>query len=230
MPYGSHLNFGVHAQDARVAAPLAPVAQSTGSPQTVQQTQHAQMVYMQPQSSMPMPMMMQPGHMPMMMQAQPHPMQGVMMVPQPVPQQAQTLQHHGGGSAANSPGQVVSGPVQMTSVAAAPPQGIGFCDSPDSAGASTSATEAVSGSAAAAAGAALPSVGSALHDGTGRCSPCAWFWKPRGCQSGATCGYCHMCPEGELKNRKRAKVQAIRMGAIEPANQARASLKLTTLL
>lgn len=86
----------------------------------------------------------------------------------------------------------------------------------------------------------LPSVGSTFHDGTGRCSPCAWFWKPRGCQSGAQCGYCHLCPEGELKNRKKAKVAAIRMGAIEPAPRnsvasgvpgaARGNLKLATLV
>ena len=29
-----------------------------------------------------------------------------------------------------------------------------------------------------------------------RCSPCAWFWKARGCNSGFDCTYCHMCPEG----------------------------------
>mmetsp|Transcript_49300 Transcript_49300/g.127146 ORF Transcript_49300/g.127146 Transcript_49300/m.127146 type:complete len:224 (-) Transcript_49300:153-824(-) len=61
----------------------------------------------------------------------------------------------------------------------------------------------------------LPSVGSSLH-GTGRCSPCAWFWKPRGCSHAHECPYCHLCPEGELKNRKKAKVQAIRMGLVEP--------------
>jgi len=82
----------------------------------------------------------------------------------------------------------------------------------------------------------LPSPGSALH-GTGRCNPCAWFWKPKACQNGANCQYCHLCPEGELKARKKAKVQAIRMGAIEPAPRtavgvavAPAALKLTSLI
>jgi len=82
----------------------------------------------------------------------------------------------------------------------------------------------------------LPSPGSALH-GTGRCNPCAWFWKPSGCQNGANCQYCHLCPEGELKARKKAKVQAIRMGAVEPAPRtatgvpvAPAALKLTSLI
>jgi hypothetical protein len=60
----------------------------------------------------------------------------------------------------------------------------------------------------------LPSVGSALH-GTGRCQPCAWFWKAgRGCQDGAKCDHCHLCPEGELKFRKKAKVAAMRMGLL----------------
>jgi len=83
----------------------------------------------------------------------------------------------------------------------------------------------------------LPSPGSAPH-GTGRCNPCAWFWKPKGCQNGGNCAYCHLCPEGELKNRKKAKVAALRMGAIEPVEQSKggtggqqpAALKLTTLL
>jgi hypothetical protein len=61
----------------------------------------------------------------------------------------------------------------------------------------------------------LPSMGSALH-GTGKCSPCAWFWKPRGCASGTACDYCHLCPAGELKSRRKAKVELIRRGILEP--------------
>mmetsp|Transcript_95501 Transcript_95501/g.169575 ORF Transcript_95501/g.169575 Transcript_95501/m.169575 type:complete len:219 (+) Transcript_95501:48-704(+) len=59
----------------------------------------------------------------------------------------------------------------------------------------------------------LPSLGSALH-GTGNCRPCAWMWKARGCMNAASCDYCHLCPEGELKNRKRSKIAAIRSGAL----------------
>lgn len=60
---------------------------------------------------------------------------------------------------------------------------------------------------------AFPSKGSALH-GTGKCSPCAWFWKKgRGCQAGINCEYCHLCPEGELKARKKVKQSLIRRGA-----------------
>eukprot|EP00438_Fugacium_kawagutii_P013187 Skav230183 [mRNA] locus=scaffold196:169519:170923:- [translate_table: standard] len=60
-----------------------------------------------------------------------------------------------------------------------------------------------------------PSKGSALH-GTGHCKPCAWFWKPRGCSNASDCSYCHACPAGALKERKKAKVAAIRAGIIEP--------------
>jgi hypothetical protein len=58
--------------------------------------------------------------------------------------------------------------------------------------------------------------GSTLH-GTGKCRPCAWFWKPKKCQNETECVYCHLCPEGELKSRKKAKVQAMRAGALMPA-------------
>lgn len=37
-----------------------------------------------------------------------------------------------------------------------------------------------------------------------------------GCLKRGDCRYCHMCPEGELKRRKKAKVAMIRMGVVEP--------------
>merc|ERR1711879_649138 len=49
-----------------------------------------------------------------------------------------------------------------------------------------------------------PSVGSALHS-SGECEPCAWFWRPGGCEHGCLCKRCHLCPEGETKARKKAK-------------------------
>lgn len=55
------------------------------------------------------------------------------------------------------------------------------------------------------------SVGAASH-GTD-CIPCAWFWKPRGCFRQKACGYCHLCPKGELKRRKAAKNAAMRKEA-----------------
>mmetsp|Transcript_52107 Transcript_52107/g.63815 ORF Transcript_52107/g.63815 Transcript_52107/m.63815 type:complete len:281 (+) Transcript_52107:45-887(+) len=79
----------------------------------------------------------------------------------------------------------------------------------------------------------LPSKGSAFHQ-QGLCRPCAWMWKPRGCQNAAICEYCHLCPEGELKHRKKLKIAAIRMGALAalPSQEgtARRGLKLSTLL
>merc|ERR1711920_858325 len=54
-----------------------------------------------------------------------------------------------------------------------------------------------------------------LHD-AGKCKPCAWFWKPMGCRNSAECNYCHICPDGELKARKKSKVAAMRSGALTP--------------
>mmetsp|Transcript_92581 Transcript_92581/g.245920 ORF Transcript_92581/g.245920 Transcript_92581/m.245920 type:complete len:158 (-) Transcript_92581:50-523(-) len=48
------------------------------------------------------------------------------------------------------------------------------------------------------------SLGAELH-GTGRCRPCAWRWKEGGCCNGAECEFCHACPPGELKSRRKAK-------------------------
>lgn len=60
-----------------------------------------------------------------------------------------------------------------------------------------------------------PSRGSAEH-GSGSCRPCAWVWKAGGCQSGHLCGYCHLCPEGELKSRKKSKLVMMRLGLDTP--------------
>lgn len=49
-----------------------------------------------------------------------------------------------------------------------------------------------------------PSKGSVLH-ASGQCQPCAWFWKPMGCRNDQNCQRCHLCPEGELKERKKQK-------------------------
>jgi len=56
--------------------------------------------------------------------------------------------------------------------------------------------------------------GSSLH-GTGLCRPCAWFWKPTGCKNGTTCAHCHLCPEGELQARRKAKNALLRQGSLE---------------
>eukprot|EP00928_Gymnodinium_smaydae_P082659 TRINITY_DN65978_c0_g1_i1.p1 TRINITY_DN65978_c0_g1~~TRINITY_DN65978_c0_g1_i1.p1 ORF type:complete len:242 (+),score=42.72 TRINITY_DN65978_c0_g1_i1:114-839(+) len=51
----------------------------------------------------------------------------------------------------------------------------------------------------------VTSLGSTLH-GTGQCSPCAWYWKPKSCLNGRECAFCHLCDDGELKARKKAKL------------------------
>jgi len=60
-----------------------------------------------------------------------------------------------------------------------------------------------------------PSLGSSLH-GTGTCTPCAWFHKADGCLNAKDCRYCHLCPEGELKKRKKQKVAKMRLGLATP--------------
>jgi hypothetical protein len=62
---------------------------------------------------------------------------------------------------------------------------------------------------------AIASQGSSMH-ASGRCKPCAWYWKSVGCSKGQDCIYCHLCLEGELKMRRKAKLAAFRSG--QPAN------------
>jgi hypothetical protein len=73
----------------------------------------------------------------------------------------------------------------------------------------------------------LPSHGSVLH-GSGNCRPCAWFWKPGGCQNGKECGHCHLCPEGEIKNRKKGKLSMMRLGMSTPKNEGCTSFGLSS--
>ncbi|CAE7350780.1 unnamed protein product [Symbiodinium pilosum] len=61
----------------------------------------------------------------------------------------------------------------------------------------------------------LPSKGSVQH-GTGHCKPCAWFWKLQGCKNGADCRHCHLCPETEVKDRKRRKAHPKASGVLRP--------------
>mmetsp|Transcript_29123 Transcript_29123/g.61890 ORF Transcript_29123/g.61890 Transcript_29123/m.61890 type:complete len:673 (+) Transcript_29123:108-2126(+) len=64
-----------------------------------------------------------------------------------------------------------------------------------------------------------PPLGSLMH-GTGQCIPCVWHWKPQGCQRGLDCGYCHLCPEGEVKVRKKAKMLALRAASVGGSESA----------
>jgi hypothetical protein len=58
--------------------------------------------------------------------------------------------------------------------------------------------------------------GSRLHM-TGECEPCAWFWRPTGCSHGMECRRCHLCPEGEVKARKKKKLALLRRNREEGA-------------
>jgi len=54
----------------------------------------------------------------------------------------------------------------------------------------------------------LWSIGSADHE-LGTCKPCAFLWKDvkkPGCQNGQNCVFCHLCPPGEVKLRKKQKM------------------------
>lgn len=48
------------------------------------------------------------------------------------------------------------------------------------------------------------SMGSEGH-GARECHPCAFYWKDKGCSSGADCNFCHLCNQGEKKRRQKEK-------------------------
>merc|ERR1711865_168368 len=59
----------------------------------------------------------------------------------------------------------------------------------------------------------LWSVGSIGHQ-VGNCKPCAFLWrdpKQPGCQNGPDCVFCHLCPPGEVKRRKKDKLMMRKM-------------------
>lgn len=46
----------------------------------------------------------------------------------------------------------------------------------------------------------------------GECKPCAYFLlKVDGCRWGANCEFCHLCPPGELKKRKKEKAKTMKI-------------------
>lgn len=53
------------------------------------------------------------------------------------------------------------------------------------------------------------SLGSVDH-GNGECRPCAWFWRPQGCNNGEACRHCHLCLQGEVKARRKTKLVSLR--------------------
>jgi len=100
---------------------------------------------------------------------------------------------------------------------------------------STTTGETEHGAASGSEQEAAPNMGSSLH-GTGKCKPCAWFWKSVGCQKGQDCGFCHRCPEGERKDRKKSKTAMMRLGLATPKYspeaeaQSKQALSLASLL
>ena len=53
----------------------------------------------------------------------------------------------------------------------------------------------------------LPSIGSGGH-ATGECKPCVFFHK-KGCATGRTCLFCHLCQPGEKQRRKERKEKSL---------------------
>lgn len=57
------------------------------------------------------------------------------------------------------------------------------------------------------------------HD-LGKCTPCAYFWyKKDGCRKGDDCQFCHLCQKGEIKRRKKDRIQQLKAsGAYMPGH------------
>eukprot|EP00746_Dinoflagellata_sp_MGD_P165921 gnl/MRDRNA2_/MRDRNA2_95478_c0_seq1.p1 gnl/MRDRNA2_/MRDRNA2_95478_c0~~gnl/MRDRNA2_/MRDRNA2_95478_c0_seq1.p1 ORF type:complete len:285 (-),score=46.65 gnl/MRDRNA2_/MRDRNA2_95478_c0_seq1:294-1148(-) len=58
---------------------------------------------------------------------------------------------------------------------------------------------------------------------SGECQPCAYYFKPDSCKWGARCNFCHLCPDGEIKLRKKEKIRALRDQAMREKNSQQAS-------
>lgn len=55
-----------------------------------------------------------------------------------------------------------------------------------------------------------PSVGS-VHHRCGLCVPCDFVYRKESCRMGAACKFCHLCGRGELKQRKKQRVRAVKL-------------------
>lgn len=56
----------------------------------------------------------------------------------------------------------------------------------------------------------VPSEGSRGHQ-MGNCRPCAFIWKDEGCANGTSCPFCHLCPPGERRIRKKERKMLIQV-------------------
>jgi hypothetical protein len=53
--------------------------------------------------------------------------------------------------------------------------------------------------------------------GKGNCTPCNYFlYKVDGCRQGDSCTFCHLCPKGEIKKRKKDKLKNLRKAGLIP--------------
>lgn len=53
-----------------------------------------------------------------------------------------------------------------------------------------------------------------LHK-TGNCTPCNYFhYKVDGCRMGSSCPFCHLCPKGEVKKRRKDKLRDLRKAGL----------------
>jgi hypothetical protein len=82
-------------------------------------------------------------------------------------------------------------------------------DSSSMSGASCSLEEGITGGSLVKSDRRGWSAGSDKHN-LNQCNPCAWNWRPPGCVNGTSCLFCHMCPEGALKSRRKERVAMIK--------------------
>jgi hypothetical protein len=55
-----------------------------------------------------------------------------------------------------------------------------------------------------------------------QCVPCAYFWyKKDGCRKADTCPFCHLCGKGEIKRRKRERLQQLKSDGLYIPNFAK---------
>jgi len=65
----------------------------------------------------------------------------------------------------------------------------------------------------------------------GECKPCAYYFKKAdGCRLGAQCGFCHLCPEGAMKARKKEKMRALRQQQQRERQQEQLAQKLAKVI
>jgi len=53
------------------------------------------------------------------------------------------------------------------------------------------------------------SEGSKLHQ-SGQCRPCAWFFNEKGCSLARDCNFCHQCPDGQIRMKRKTKDAELR--------------------